>query len=66
MTKRNIAAFTKHHNDKPGFISINELDHGYVEICIREDGDYDKYCSINLTGDEFKQLVGEIVLRGLS
>lgn len=65
MKQRNIAALTKHHNDKPGFISINEIDHGNIQIHIREDGNYDRQASLMLTGNEFKMLVGEIILRGL-
>lgn len=64
--EKNIAALTKYHNDKPGFISINQKDHGEVEISIREDGDCDKYCILTLTSDEFKQLVSEIILNGIN
>ena len=65
MTDKYIAALTKDSHDQPGFINVYKKPHGEVEISIREDGDMDKYCSITLTGDEFKQFIGEIILTGL-
>lgn len=65
MIQKNIAAFTQPHNDMPAFISINQVENGAVIIEVRSEGNTGAHASITLTGNEFKQLVGEIVMTGL-
>ena len=62
---KNIAAFTATNKFYPEYISINRLDHGYVEITIRGaamEGMEGDVVSITLSSTEFNALIGEMLI----
>ena len=56
-----LAAWTSTDNNLPPFINITMVDHGFVEIMVRDKADV--CVCITLSGTEFNSLIGELVCR---
>lgn len=61
-----LTAHTATNNDYPAFINITRVDHGFVEITMREQGKNGKegQCiMITLSPTDFNALIGELLLK---